>query len=119
MYIIFINFLIVLLLSNPLGFIDFICCILSPILFILVHSSFSFHILYKGDIKVNINGYKKNNYKLNNNYNYKLNNKNCYKNKFNNCCNNKFNLNSLYEIEKFLCDLRSACKCINLYKFLK
>lgn len=71
---------------------------------------------------MNINGYKKNNYSYN-----KLNNKkyynNCYKNNckncFNNCCNNKFNFNNLYEIEKFLCDLRNTFKCINLYKFLK
>lgn len=58
---------------------------------------------------MNINGYKKNNY-----YYTNLNNKN-----FKNCCNNKFNINSLYEIEKFLCDLRNTFKCINLYKFLK
>lgn len=33
--------------------------------------------------------------------------------------NNKFNLNSLYEIEHFLCSLKNTCKCINFYKFLK
>lgn len=33
--------------------------------------------------------------------------------------NNKFNLNSLYEIEHFLCTLKNTCKCINFYKFLK
>lgn len=59
---------------------------------------------------MNINGYKRNNYSYNN-----LNNKNCCKN----CCDKKFNINSLYEIEKFLCDLRNTLKCINLYKFLK
>lgn len=64
---------------------------------------------------MNINGYKKNNYFYNN-----LNNKKYYNNCCkNNCCSNKFNLNSLFEIEKFLCDLRKTCKCINLYKFLK
>ncbi len=67
---------------------------------------------------MNINGYKKNNCSYNNLNNKKYYN-NCYKNNYKNCCNNKFNINSLYEIEKFLCDLRNTFKCINLYKFLK
>ncbi|MCI8362197.1 MAG: hypothetical protein HFJ41_03550 [Clostridia bacterium] len=67
---------------------------------------------------MNINSYKKNNYSYNNLNNKKYYN-NCYKNNSKNCCNNKFDLNNLYEIEKFLCDLRNTFKCINLYKFLK
>ena len=59
---------------------------------------------------MNINGYKKNKYYYNN-----CNNNTCSKNinKFN------FSLNSLLEVEDFLCNLKKACKCINLYKFLK
>lgn len=45
-----------------------------------------------------------------------FNNTSCL-NKKDNC--SKFNLNSLYEIEHFLCTLRNTCKCIDLYKFLK
>lgn len=47
------------------------------------------------------------------------------KNKFNNCknckncCNNNFNLDTLLEIEHFLCNLKKACKCINFCKFFK
>ena len=61
-----------------------------------------------------------NNNQLNNNKNFSCNN-NC-NNKFNNCknyCNDKFNLNSLFEIENFLCNFRSACKCVNFLKFFK
>jgi len=63
---------------------------------------------------MNINGYKKNKYY------YKCNN-NIYSNNINNCCNNNFNsaLNSLYEVENFLCNLKKISKCLNLYKFLK
>lgn len=57
------------------------------------------------------NNFNNNNQKCNN-----YNNKNCCnKNNF----NNKFNLNSLYEIENFLCTLKNTCKCINFYKFFK
>jgi len=49
-----------------------------------------------------INGYK------NNTSNYK---KKCIKN--NNC------LNSLFEVENFLCNFKKIAKCINLYKFFK
>ncbi len=55
-----------------------------------------------------INKFEKKQINLNNNY---------YINKKDNC--NKFNLDSLYEIEHFLCTLRNTCKCIDLYKFLK
>lgn len=60
-----------------------------------------------------INGYKKNKY-----YYHKCNN-NIYS--INNCCYNKFNssLNSLLEVENFLCNLKKISKCLNLYKFLK
>lgn len=67
---------------------------------------------------MNINGYKKNNCSYNN-LNNKYYCKNNFKNCCNNCCNNKFNINNLYEIEKFLCDLRNTCRCIKFYKFLK
>lgn len=62
----------------------------------------------------NINGYKKNKYYYKNNNIYSKNN-----------CNNFFNnncftpLNSLFEVEKFLCNFKKFCKCFNLYKFLK
>ena len=55
-----------------------------------------------------INKFEKKQINLNNNY---------YINKKDNC--NKFNLDSLYEIEHFLCTLRNTCKCIDLHKFLK
>ena len=51
--------------------------------------------------------FKKNYSPCNNNYSINKNN-----------INNKFNLNSLYEIEHFLCTLKNTCKCINFYKFL-
>ena len=35
------------------------------------------------------------------------------------CKKNKFDLNNLYEVEKFLCNLRKTIKCVELYKFLK
>lgn len=62
-----------------------------------------------------INGYKKNKYYYN-----KCNN-NIYSKNINNCCNNKCcaPLNSLFEVENFLCNLKKVSKCINLYKFLK
>lgn len=56
---------------------------------------------------MNINGYKKNKYYCNKK---KLNN---------NCCNNNFNLNTLFEIEHFLCTLKNISKGINLYKLFK
>lgn len=64
---------------------------------------------------MNINGYKKNKYYYNNF------NNNIYSKNINNCCDNKFNysLNSLFEVENFLCNFKKMCKCINLYKFLK
>ena len=69
---------------------------------------------------MNINGCKKNKYY------YKKCNNNIYSKNINNCCNNnnfnnKFNssLNSLFEVENFLCNLRKVCKCLNLYKFFK
>lgn len=39
----------------------------------------------------------------------------------NNCnkCNNKFSVNSLFEIEKFLCDCNKAIKCFKFSKFFK
>lgn len=52
--------------------------------------------------------FKKNYSPCNNNYSISKNN-----------INDKFNLNSLYEIEHFLCTLKNTCKCINFYKFLK
>lgn len=60
-----------------------------------------------------INGYKKNKY-----YYHKCNNNIYY---INNCCYNKLNssLNSLFEVENFLCNLNKISKCLNLYKFLK
>ena len=64
---------------------------------------------------MNINGYKKNKYYYN-----KCNN-NIYSKNITNCCNNNFNspLNSLFEVENFLCNLKKINKCLNLYKFLK
>ncbi len=59
---------------------------------------------------MNVRGYKKFN---NCSYNFNK------KNNFNNCCKNKFNLNSLYEIENFLCNFKNICKGIKLYKILK
>lgn len=63
---------------------------------------------------MNINGYKKNK---------------CYYNNCNNIysknINNSFcnsldsSLNSLFEVENFLCNIKKICKCMNLYKFLK
>ena len=62
---------------------------------------------------MNVNGYKKNKYYYNNCNNI------CSKNINNSFCNN-FNspLNSLFEVENFLCKINKMCKCINLYKFL-
>ena len=59
---------------------------------------------------MNINGYKKNKY---NNFNYNC----CKKNKCN--YNNNCTLNSLFEVENFLCNLKKCLKCLNLYNFLK
>lgn len=62
---------------------------------------------------MNINGYKKNNYK----YNYNCKSYcNCYKGKFN--CTIPA-LKNLYEVENFLCNFKKICKFVNLYKFLK
>lgn len=59
---------------------------------------------------------KTNNYNKNNCNFKKFNTQNCNnKNNF----NNKFDLNSLYEIENFLCTFKNTCKCINFYKFFK
>lgn len=58
---------------------------------------------------MNINGFKKSN-----NCCFKKNNCNfCNQNNCNNC------INSLFEVENFLCNFRKVCKCMNLYKFLK
>lgn len=63
---------------------------------------------------MNINGYKKNKYYYNNCNNIHSKNIN------NSFCNNlNSSLNSLYEVENFLCNIRKVCKCMNLYKFLK
>lgn len=61
-----------------------------------------------------INGYKKNKYYYN-----KCNN--IYSKNISNYCNNVFYspLNSLFEVENFLCNLKKISKCLNLYKFLK
>lgn len=63
---------------------------------------------------MNINGYKKNKYYYNNC-------NNIYSKNINNSfCNNlNSSLNSLYEVENFLCNIKKVCKCMNLYKFLK
>lgn len=55
-----------------------------------------------------INGYRQNccNY-----------NKNCSVN--NNCIKGPSCLYPLFEVENFLCNLKKAVKCVNLYKFLK
>ena len=64
---------------------------------------------------MNLKGFKKNKY-----YYKNCNNNICSKN-IDNSCNNNFNcaLNSLFEVENFLCNLKKISKCINLYKFLK
>ncbi len=61
-----------------------------------------------------INGYQKNN------CDNKCHNNIYYSNK-NNHCNNNFHspIDSLLEVENFLCNLKKVTKCINLYKFLK
>ncbi len=61
-----------------------------------------------------INGYKKNKYYYNNC-------NNIYSKNINNSfCNNlNCTLSSLFEVEKFLCNIRKICKCINLYNFFK
>lgn len=63
-----------------------------------------------------IEGYKKNKYYYNK-CNNSSNNIYCK----NNCCNNKCNctLDSLFEVEKFLCNFNKAIKCFNIYRFLK
>lgn len=65
-----------------------------------------------------INGYKKyNNYnnKCNNNkYNKNIYCKKPYCNFNNNCC-----INSLFEVENFLCNFNKILNCINLYKNFK
>ena len=61
---------------------------------------------------MNINGYKKNKYYYNNCNNIYSKNVN------NSFCNNSA-LDSLFEVENFLCKIKKMFKCINLYKFLK
>ena len=57
-----------------------------------------------------VNGYKQN----------KCNSKCCNNSCYNNCNYNFCSpLNSLFEVENFLCNLKKVTKCINLYKFLK
>ena len=61
-----------------------------------------------------ISGYQKNN------CNNKFHNNIYYSNK-NHFCNNNFHspIDSLLEVENFLCNLKIVTKCINLYKFFK
>lgn len=56
--------------------------------------------------------YKKNQYYCSHNIDSQKNDNNCH---------SKFSspLHSLFEVENFLCNLKKASKCINLYKFLK
>lgn len=65
---------------------------------------------------MNNNKCKKNKYYYNN-----CNNNIYPKNNIDNLCNNNCNspLNSLFEVENFLCNLKKLSKCINLYKFFK
>lgn len=60
---------------------------------------------------MNINGFQKNKY-----YHNKI---NCHSNtcKNNNCTSSP--LDSLFQVETFLCNFRKTIKCINLYKFFK
>ena len=44
---------------------------------------------------------------------------NCEKNKFNFKCKKENAINSLFEVEHFLCNLKKICNTINLYKILK
>lgn len=46
-------------------------------------------------------------------------NLNCNKNKFDFNCKKENAINSLYEVEHFLCSLKKVCNTINLYKILK
>lgn len=64
---------------------------------------------------MNRNGYKKNQYYGNCSPN------NIDSQENSNSCHSKFSspLHSLFEVENFLCNLKKASKCINLYKFLK
>lgn len=50
-----------------------------------------------------------------------MNNKeiNCKKSKFDFNCKKENAINSLFEVEHFLCNFRKICKAINLYKILK
>lgn len=47
------------------------------------------------------------------------NNTNFQKNKFDFKCKKENAINSLYEVEHFLCNFRKICKAINLYKIIK
>lgn len=44
---------------------------------------------------------------------------NCEKNKFDFKCKKENALNSLFEVEHFLCNLKKFCNAVNLYKILK
>ena len=73
--------------------------------------------MYKGDFMSNNNKYNK----LNNNYFYPINN--CYCNL--NCCNKKNKIknsscvDSLFEVENFLCNIKQIFKCVKLIKLFK
>lgn len=61
-----------------------------------------------------INGYQKCN--CNNKYHNNI----YYSNKYSNCNSNFHSpIDSLFEVESFLCNLKKVTKCINLYKFFK
>lgn len=47
------------------------------------------------------------------------NNLNCKNKKISFKCQKENAINSLYEVEHFLCNFRKICKAINLYKLLK
>lgn len=47
------------------------------------------------------------------------NNFNCQKKKIDFKCQKENAINSLYEVEHFLCNFKKICKAINLYKILR
>lgn len=46
-------------------------------------------------------------------------NENCNKKKFDFKCKKENAINSLFEVEHFLCNLRKICAAFDLYKILK